>query len=332
MRPIALAVLSQRRFSVRPPLLVTAAATRRFFHTKRAHSKRGPAGWPLEDVEWSLEHRPTFLTTKHIPHRAAWRRFLDPWHDLAECTPGPFLVDKVDSVTRTFGVVGALMTSLSAALLAVSPDRTTTIDQEEDVDGAKDTTVAVIRQDDNNNVSDPFGAPSSSSETSLSPPSSSMTDSFPSSSVTTESSLANEQDYHRQQHPRGTSLLVAHLGVPRHRLHDWYTACCAGAFYGGVGATGLSAVLNAWLAATPMNAAKGFVQHHSKLLVCVPGFLGISTLLAGTALFVGLDLNNGTPISYIGLGGTVLGGGVIGSAALRGWFSTYRSLTKLVRK
>ena len=133
------------------------------------------------------------------------------------------------------------------------------------------------------------------------------------------------------KHPSQTSLLVS-WGIPSHQVDDWYTGACAGAFYGGVGAMGLSAVLNAWLAATPPTFTKAFVQAHSKLIVCIPGLLGISTLMAGTALFLGLDKTKGTPISYIWLAGTVVGGALIGTASLKGWFTTYRFLTMMVKK
>ena len=60
--------------------------------------------------------------------------------------------------------------------------------------------------------------------------------------------------------------------------------------------------------------------------------LGLSTSLAGTALFIGLDREHGTPVSYIGLGGSLLGGVVLGMVTGRGWFCTYRSVTKVVLK
>ena len=241
----------------------------------------------------------TALVSTEIPRRAAILRFLDPWYDLAECTKAGILADKVDSVTRTFvfGVVAALMTSLSAALLAVAPEQQqttmTTLPCEANVD--EETT--------------PTGKP-----------------------IQQQSKPSNLfQHIFTTKHPPGTSLLVS-WGYSPCLVDDWYTGACAGAFYGGVGAMGLSAVLNAWLAATPPTFVKAFVQAHSKLIVCIPGLLGLSTLMAGSALFLGLDRTKGTPISYIGLAGTGLGGALIGMASFKGWISTYRFLTFLIKK
>jgi len=131
-------------------------------------------------------------------------------------------------------------------------------------------------------------------------------------------------------HVSGTSLLVS-WGVPPPVLHDIYMACCAGSFYSSVGATGICVVLNAWLAATPPGGARIFVKQHSVFICTIPALLGISTELAGMALFIGLDRSKGTPISYISLGETMMGGALIGSAAVRGWVCTYCLLTPLVR-
>lgn len=62
----------------------------------------------------------------------------------------------------------------------------------------------------------------------------------------------------------------------------------------------------------------------------MPALLGLSTSLAGTALFIGIDREHGTPVSYIGLGGSLLGGAVLGMVTGRGWLCTYRGLTKAV--
>ena len=75
-----------------------------------------------------------------------------------------------------------------------------------------------------------------------------------------------------------------------------------------------------------------FVRHNSVVICSIPGFLALSTGLAGSALFIGLDRSTGTPVSYIGLLGTAVGGLLIGSATVRGMVGTYRLLTPLVRK
>jgi hypothetical protein len=64
----------------------------------------------------------------------------------------------------------------------------------------------------------------------------------------------------------------------------------------------------------------------------MPALLATSTGLAGTALFIGLDREHGTPVSYIGLGGTVIGGCVLGLVTGSGWVGTYRAVTNAVLK
>jgi hypothetical protein len=64
----------------------------------------------------------------------------------------------------------------------------------------------------------------------------------------------------------------------------------------------------------------------------MPALLGLSTTLAGTALFIGIDREHGTPVSYVGLAGSVFGSAVLGLVTGRGWICTYRSVTKAVLK
>lgn len=253
----------------------------RCFHAKRLHRRK--------DVGDEASTRILSDGGMETPTRSAPRRFFNPWHDLADVCEDPVLSDKVDSVTRTFGVVAALMCSLSAALLAVNP-----------LPPEAEETSNPGHQDQNGSAD----------------------------SVETKSTDKGLIEHVAlTEHVSGTSLLVS-WGVPPAKLHDIYMACCAGSFYGGVGATGLSAVLNAWLAATPPGGARVFVKRHSVFICTIPALLGISTGLAGVALFIGLDRSKGTPISYIGLGGTVLGGALIGSSTLRGWLCTYRLLAR----
>ena len=75
-----------------------------------------------------------------------------------------------------------------------------------------------------------------------------------------------------------------------------------------------------------------FVRYNSLVICAIPGFLALSTGLAGTALFIGLDRSTGSPVSYIGLAGTAVGGLLVGSATVRGMVGTYRLLTPLVGK
>lgn len=66
--------------------------------------------------------------------------------------------------------------------------------------------------------------------------------------------------------------------------------------------------------------------------MALPALLGVSTSLAGSALFIGLDREHGTPVSYVGLFGTLIGGASLGMVTGRGWIHTYKSLTKAVSK
>ena len=77
---------------------------------------------------------------------------------------------------------------------------------------------------------------------------------------------------------------------------------------------------------------RNFVQMHSWFIVSMPALLGLSTSLAGTALFIGIDREHGTPVSYVGLGGSLLGGVVLGMVTGRGWLCTYRGLTNAILK
>jgi hypothetical protein len=57
---------------------------------------------------------------------------------------------------------------------------------------------------------------------------------------------------------------------------------------------------------------RNFVQMHSWFTLSMPALLGISTSLAGTALFIGIDCEHGMLVSYVGLGGSLLGGVILG--------------------
>lgn len=130
-------------------------------------------------------------------------------------------------------------------------------------------------------------------------------------------------------HVSGTSLLVS-WGIEKEKLNDIYTECAAGSFYSGVFTTVLSSILNAWLAATPPGGVRSFVRVHSWCIVALPALLGVSTSLAGVALFICLDREHGTPVSYVGLLGTLSGGLIMSFVTGRGWLHTYKCLTDAV--
>ena len=113
---------------------------RRYFFSKRKRSGRSKGSLrsrierKLLEKELASENTTTTTTTKlssyatnKNPHplkpRSEIMRYIDPWYDLATlCSKKnqeDLLIDKVDSATRIYGVVAALMCSLSAALLAV---------------------------------------------------------------------------------------------------------------------------------------------------------------------------------------------------------------------
>jgi hypothetical protein len=216
-------------------------------------------------------------------------RFFNPWIDLANVTPNHILAVKVDSVTRTFGVVAGLFCTLSAAALFVTPSALV------DVEEVRDEISQLTREKQERK----------------------------------EKGIFEHIIY--TNHVAGTSLLAS-WEVSGKTLSDSYAACCAGSFYSSVCAVGLSAVVNAWLGCTPLRGTQHFVRYHSLVLCTIPGLLALSTGLSGVALFIGLDMSKGTPISYIGLGGTLLGGLLIGTTTVRGLLSTYRLLTPLVKK
>ena len=236
------------------------------------------------------------------------KRFLNPWDDLADIIPHEeSLCDKVENTTRTFGIVAALMGSLAAALLTFNPydgyDTTTSREPLRDVDDECDDITNQQQQEQ------PFSP-------------------MP---LKRRNTLNFIEHVTFTQHVSGTSLLVS-WGIPKSQLDEIYTACCAGSFYTGVLTTVLSSIINAWLAATPPGGVRSFVRIHSWSIVLMPALLCASTSLAGTALFIGLDREHGTPVSYIGLGGTLLGGATLAFATGRGWIHTYKTLTEAVIK
>lgn len=277
-----------------------------------------PAGYgesPKHDVVTPTS-RSSHIT---IRSRSPLIRFLNPWIDMANVTDDAILAFKVESVTRTFGVVAALMCSLSAAALAVAPEETTT------------TNGAVVVGTPNNNPTSDTDDESNQVHDNKHPTVSTR-DFINNNEQEEEEVVLSMLEYIlKHTHPQvaGTSLLV-HWGAPPNTLSDIYSASCAASFYTSVCAMGLSAVLNAWLGCTPAGGTQYFVRYHSLLICSIPGLLALSTGLAGVALFIGLDRSKGTPISYIGLGGTILGGMMISFATIRGMTCTYRLLTPLI--
>lgn len=218
---------------------------------------------------------------------------------MANATDDAILAFKVESVTRTFGVVAAVMASLSAASLAVTPS-------------------APPPQDDNDEQALLANMKEVSHDASQQQ-----------QEVTLLEGILEYIVY--TNHVAGTSLLVS-WGVAPKKLADIHSACCAASFCSSITAMGISSALNAWLGCTPPGGTKHFVRYHSLAICSVPALLALSTGLAGIALFIGLDRSKGTPISYIGLGGTIIGGIMVGTTTARGMICTYRLLTPLVKK
>ena len=233
-------------------------------------------------------------------------RFFNPWKTLAEICPSEdMLSDKVESTTRTFGIVSALMGSLAAALLTLNP-----------YDGYDANRLPIVSSGD---ALHEYGPSSQKQNTSTD------NDDIHNHATTNNGDTCNKNVSYGNQpppfsplplkrtkttnnfiehvtfthHTSGTSLLVS-WGIPESKLDDFYTACCAGSFYTGVGTTVLSSIINAWLAATPPGGVRTFVKMHSWFIVAMPALLGISTGLAGSALFIGLDRAHGTPVCLYG--------------------------------
>jgi len=253
-------------------------------------------------------------------------RFFNPWRTLAELCPSEeMLSDKVENTTRTFGIVAALMGSLAAALLTLNP-----------YDGY-DANREPVANDNSTNEKDSYEFQNGLSRINKNKNGNQLTydnqpPPFSPLLIKRRNTSPNFIEHVTfTHHVSGTSLLVS-WGIPESKLDDIYTACCAGSFYAGVGTTVLSSVINAWLAATPPGGVRTFVRMHSWFIVAMPAMLGISTGLAGGALFIGLDRTHGTPVSYIGLAGTTLGGLMLAFVTGRGWLCTYRSLTQMVMR
>lgn len=307
---------------------------KRFFFSKR--KKRNRPGRSRGSVESRIKRKhlekelgmsstsfsKSYATVKNpypLKPRPEFLRYMDPWYDLATLCQRQedLLTDKVDSATRIYGVVAALMCSLSAALLAI--DFPTVCNEDHSGDGhslphthhSNALQGALVRsrtrRDDNN------------AQTQQETPVLRRRNSF----------IEHVIDY--ENHAAGTSLLVS-WGVPPSSLQNSYAGCCALSFYASLTATGLSGILNAWLAATPPGGISAFVKSNSKIIVLIPACLGISTVSCGTALFLGLDRSKGTPMSYFGLGGTLMGCGLMSVATIRGWNTTHRLIRKLAQK
>ena len=169
-------------------------------------------------------------------------RFINPWVDLSNVTDDAVLAQKVDSVTRTFGVVAGLMCSLSAAALAVIPSA----DEEHSI-GSKNNGIRSGKSRD-----DLVKESQSDSATINVKKCSTGVD---------KGSMIRHHNTQSMYNPNGqqvagTSLLATIGGLSSKELADIYAACCAGSFYSSVCAMGLSAVLNAWLACTPAGGTK----------------------------------------------------------------------------
>eukprot|EP00804_Cyclotella_cryptica_P024551 CCRYP_014654-RA/>CCRYP_014654-RA protein AED:0.14 eAED:0.14 QI:57/1/1/1/1/1/3/479/236 len=154
-------------------------------------------------------------------------RFLNPWNDLSRVLPTEeLLYDRVESTTRTFGIVAALMGSLAAALLTINS-----------YDGY-DADHVQLKRSVTAKGGYMHGKYDKEDETNSS------------TGVKRRSTVGFIEHVTFTHHVSGTSLLVS-WGLQQDKLDHFYTACCSGAFYSGVLTTVISSVLNAWMAATP---------------------------------------------------------------------------------
>lgn len=266
----------------------------------------------------SLPMKRSSATTKGVDEFSL-KRFLNPWIDLAEVIPHEeALQERVESTARTFGIVAALIGSVAAGLLTFTPH-----------DGYDATTTRQpTRLGDGNNMTN-YTQQEETKQQLLQ--SERQQQPFSPLPLQRRNTLNFIEHVTYTQHVSGTSLLVS-WGIPKSELDDIYTACCAGSFYTGVLTTVLSSIITAWLSATPPGGVRSFVRLYSWPIVMMPGLLCCSTSLAGAALFIALDMEHGTPVSYIGLGGTMLGGATLGLISTRGWIHTYKALTEALIK
>ena len=346
---------------------------RRYFFSKRKRSGRSKGSLrsrierKLLEKELASENTTTTTTTTKLssyatnknPHplkpRSEIMRYIDPWYDLATlCSKKnqeDILIDKVDSATRIYGVVAALMCSLSAALLAVDfpsiynesdddnynngdyDNNNDCANENEDVDWKVRGHAGNYNQNRRHHHQQQQQRnhqQHSYSNNALQVP---TVDQNPGGSTLQRKQTFIEHVIHDYYNNRstGTSLLVS-WGISHHKLNNIYTECCALSFYSAMTATGLAGVLNAWLAATPPGGISYFTKQNSKFIAMVPALLGISKLASGSALFVGLDRSKGTPVSYFGLGGIIISTSIVLVAAIRGWNTTYRLIRTLATK
>ena len=345
---------------------------RRYFFSKRKRSGRSKGSLrsrierKLLEKELASENTTATTTTttklssyatNKNPHplkpRSEIMRYIDPWYDLATlCSKKnqeDILIDKVDSATRIYGVVAALMCSLSAALLAV--DFPSIYNESDDDNYNNGDYNNNDRANDNEDVDWKVSGHAgnynqnrrhhrqqqqrnhqqhSYSNNALQVP---TVEQNPGGSTLQRKQTFIEHVIHDYYNNRstGTSLLVS-WGISHHKLNNIYTECCALSFYSAMTATGLAGVLNAWLAATPPGGISYFTKQNSKFIAMVPALLGISKLASGSALFVGLDRSKGTPVSYFGLGGIIISTSIVLVAAIRGWNTTYRLIRTLATK
>ncbi|MGK3734344.1 MAG: hypothetical protein ACI8RD_003214 [Bacillariaceae sp.] len=293
----------------------------------------------------------SYATIKN-PHplkpRSEIMRYIDPWYDLATLcskkSQEDILIDKVDSATRIYGVVAALMCSLSAALLAVDfPSVYNESDDDNYNNGDYDNNDWV----DNENVDWKVSGEGNYNQNQNHHQSNNNQQHSYSNNALQVSTVDQKQPgestlqrkptfiehviYDYNTRSTGTSLLVS-WGISKHKLSNIYAGCCALSFYSAMTATGLAGVLNAWLSATPPGGISYYTKQNSKFIALVPALLGISKVASGSALFVGLDRSKGTPVSYFGLGGIIISTSIVFFATMRGWNTTYRLIKKLAIK
>jgi hypothetical protein len=161
-------------------------------------------------------------TTTNIPPNTPFspHRFLNPWYDLSRILPTEdILYDRVESTSRTFGIVAALMGSLSAALLTMNSCDGYNFDAGK---AAMEHQQRRRRTYNRDNLEEPYSPRTAN--------------------IRRRDTLGFIEHVTFTHHVSGTSLLVS-WGVGEERLDDFYTACCAGSFYSGVLTTVISSVL-----------------------------------------------------------------------------------------
>lgn len=263
-------------------------------------SGRGMNKLTVEQSHKSLSTRASSGTssdpTKHQIHAAA-PPLLNPFPFLAHATENIDLASRLRSYSNTFGIIGALMCTLSITALTMMP-----------VEAIPDDSTYYRHQHQQKQDDETSSAIGAASATSQVAPNSVPLPPKPTTRTQTQTMTKKREP---------SPILVKYLGFPKDLLEDFYIASWAASFYtSGIG-LGLATLVAGIVAATAPSYVKIFVRRHSDILIALPIFQALSIGFAGVGLFLGLDESRGEPVSWIGLIGTAAGGAILTASTWR---------------